>query len=159
MSGTVFADPSLQTELLDEFTAKDEAASSGAIVDAPEVEDGAIGIRAASFTWAADSDGTATPGRRNFTLRIEDEVFFKRGTVNLVIGQTGSGKTSLLMALLGEMHYTPTGLNSIVSLPRKGGVAYHAQESWVLNETIKENILFGSPYDEERYNAGACGAS
>lgn len=58
------------------------------------------------------------------------------------------------MALLGEMHYTPTGPNSVVSLPRKCGVAYHAQESWVLNDTIRENILFGSPYDEQRYHAG-----
>ncbi|KAL4247262.1 hypothetical protein ABKN59_006864 [Abortiporus biennis] len=55
------------------------------------------------------------------------------------------------MALLGEMHHIPLGPDALVSLPRKGGVAYHAQESWVLNETIKENILFGSPYDEARY--------
>lgn len=31
----------------------------------------------------------------------------------------------------------PTGPDSLVSLPRQGGVAYHAQESWVLNETIR----------------------
>ncbi len=35
------------------------------------------------------------------------------------------------------MHYVPMGPNSMVSLPREGGVAYHAQESWVLNETIR----------------------
>ncbi|KAL4247277.1 ATP-binding cassette transporter C [Abortiporus biennis] len=61
--------------------------------------------------------------------------------------------TSLLMALLGEMHYVPTGPDSYVNLPRSKGVAYHAQESWVLNDTIKNNILFGAPYEEERYNA------
>ena len=62
-----------------------------------------IGIRASSFTWIPENDGTVTPGsnRRNFTLRIEEEVAFKKGCINLIIGQTGSGKTSLLMALLG----------------------------------------------------------
>ncbi|THH33272.1 hypothetical protein EUX98_g944 [Antrodiella citrinella] len=140
-----------ETELLDEFTQNAKTPST----NESAIEEGAIGIRAASFTWTADSDGAATPGstRRNFTLRIEDEVFFKRACINLVIGQTGCGKTSLLMALLGEMHWTPTGPDSFVSLPRGSGVAYHAQESWVLNDTIRENILFGSPYDEERYNA------
>ncbi|TCD68828.1 hypothetical protein EIP91_009695 [Steccherinum ochraceum] len=142
------------TELLDEFT-PDSSNSSSRIISAPEIEEHEVGIRNASFTWTASSNGAATPGstRRNFTLKIEDEVFFKNGAINLIIGQTGSGKTSLLMALLGEMHYIPAGPDSLVSLPRAGGVAYHAQESWVLNETIRNNILFGSPYDEGRYNA------
>lgn len=63
-------------------------------------------------------------GRRNFTLCVEGEVVFKRGSLNLIIGPTGSGmcffcvlcksltldllmllvseKTSLLMALLSK---------------------------------------------------------
>lgn len=41
------------------------------------------------------------------------------------------------MALLGEMHYIPSGPESWTNLPREGGVAYAAQESWVQNETIK----------------------
>lgn len=52
------------------------------------------------------------------------------------------------------MHFEPNSLDSWYHLPRQGGVAYAAQESWVQNETIKENILFGSPYDEERYQKG-----
>lgn len=70
-------------------------------------------------------------------LGIEDEVFFQRGKINLIIGPTGAGKTSLLMALLGEMHYIPQGPDSFVNLPRAGGVAYAAQESWVQSDTIK----------------------
>jgi hypothetical protein len=60
----------------------------------------------------------------------------------------------MLMALLGEMHFIPTHPDSWFNLPREGGVAYAAQESWVQNETIKNNILFGSAYDEERYQKG-----
>lgn len=144
-----------KTELLDEFSEKD-AASAEVVVPPQTVERDVIGIRGASFTWSSENDGTLTPGpnRRNFTLRIEDEVLFHRGRFNLIVGPTGSGKTSLLMALLGELHYIPNGPDSFVSLPRAGGVAYAAQESWVQNETIKDNILFGAPYDEERYNKG-----
>ncbi|CCO37903.1 ATP-binding cassette transporter abc4 Short=ABC transporter abc4 [Rhizoctonia solani AG-1 IB] len=69
----------------------------------------------------------------------------------MVIGPTGCGKTSLLMALLGEMHFVPSAPDSWFGLPREGGVAYAAQEAWVQNETIRENILLGSEYNEERY--------
>ena len=55
------------------------------------------------------------------------------------------------MALLGELHYIPSGPDSWFNLPRENGVAYAAQESWVQNETIRDNILFGSEYDETRY--------
>ncbi|KAK7681762.1 hypothetical protein QCA50_015109 [Cerrena zonata] len=142
-----------ETELLDQYT-PDKSVSSQPVSEPSELETNEIGIRQTSFTWAnEETDGDVTPSRRRFTLRIDDEVFFKKGCINLVIGQTGTGKTSLLMALLGEMHKIPNGPDSLVSLPRQGGIAYHAQESWVLNETIRNNILFGSPYDEERYNA------
>ncbi|KAI9059152.1 multidrug resistance-associated ABC transporter [Trametes sanguinea] len=113
-----------------------------------------IGIRKTSFTWSNDAGTPASAGQessRNFVLRIDDEVLFRRGRINLVVGPTGSGKTSLLMALLGEMHARPMGPESFVSLPRDGGVAYAAQESWVLSDTIRNNILFGAPYDEVRY--------
>jgi hypothetical protein len=86
---------------------------------------------------------------------------------------SGSGKTSMLMALLGtqffffcfwlsnwlirtsgEMHFMPSGIDSWYNLPRGQGIAYAAQESWVQNETIRDNILFGTPYEEERYQKG-----
>jgi hypothetical protein len=35
------------------------------------------------------------------------------------------------------LHFIPSGPNSFVNLPREGGVAYAAQESWVQNETIR----------------------
>lgn len=56
--------------------------------------------------------------------------------------------------IAGEMHFLPTHADSWYNLPRAGGVAYAAQESWVQNATIRENIVFGSPFDEERYKKG-----
>ena len=76
------------------------------------------------------------------------------------------------MALLGEMYFKSHGPYSWYNLPREGGIAYAPQESWVLNRTIKvwndrallnldlnkalfqDNILFGEPFDEERYKKG-----
>ncbi|KAI3622081.1 atp-binding cassette transporter [Moniliophthora roreri] len=135
------------TELLDTFDDKDRDPNFFTPADHSDE----IGFRNAIFTWSKDADGSLTPSKRRFVLKVEDELIFKRGCVNLVIGETGSGKTSLLMALLSEMHFVAIGPDSWYNLPRNGGVAYAAQESWVQNETIRENIVFGSEFDEERY--------
>ncbi|KAI9444470.1 hypothetical protein H4582DRAFT_2052775 [Lactarius indigo] len=119
------------------------------------LRDDVIGFQNASFTWSNDhADGTTTPSRRRFTLRVQGELLFKRGCFNLIIGPTGSGKTSLLMALLGEMHFVPMSPDSWYHLPREGGVSYaaagvvaRARVSLFLSEE-QDNILFGAPYDE-----------
>ncbi|KAJ7123848.1 P-loop containing nucleoside triphosphate hydrolase protein [Mycena crocata] len=136
------------TELLDSFAKKEDTTTTEFLDTEVSTE---IGFRDTSFTWSNDDDRLATPSKHKFALRIDGELLFRRGCINLVLGPTGSGKTSLLMALLGEMHFTPSSPSSWYNLPRGGGVAYAAQESWVLNETIRDNILFGAEYDEERY--------
>ncbi|KAG9126177.1 hypothetical protein FRC07_004584 [Ceratobasidium sp. 392] len=137
-----------KTELLDVYSEKDTAAI---IEPSPPSEPSAVGFRNATFTWTRQLPGTPTPSRRNFKLHIDSEVLFRRGKINMIVGPTGCGKTSLLMALLGEMHFVPSVPDSWFGLPREGGVAYAAQEAWVQNETIRENILFGAEYDEARY--------
>ncbi|KAF7792450.1 hypothetical protein EIP86_003487 [Pleurotus ostreatoroseus] len=104
-----------------------------------------IGLRAVTISWdrlnmVAPNDIASAQSENNFKLHIPDEVIFKPGRINLIVGRTGSGKTAMLMALLGEMHYVPLGPNCLVSLPRHGGIAYHAQESWVLSETIRPSM-------------------
>ena len=67
------------------------------------------------------------------------------GDLSAVIGRVGSGKSSLCSAILNE---------SILGEGRvavKGRVAYVAQTAWILNATVRDNILFGAPYDEEKY--------
>ncbi|KAH7905269.1 P-loop containing nucleoside triphosphate hydrolase protein, partial [Hygrophoropsis aurantiaca] len=138
----------LETELLDEFSQTEQEEQ---LFTQREDLANAIGFRNAVFSWSDDTDGALTPSKRRFTLNIGEELFFERGHINLIVGPTGSGKTSILMALLGEMHFIPSDPTSWYGLPRNDGVAYAAQESWVQNETIRDNILFGAPYDEERY--------
>ena len=94
---------------------------------------------------------------------------FKIGKLNVVIGATGSGKTSLLMALLGEMHLLK-GRIIVPSLEARqdlvpdsdgltNSIAYCSQAAWLLNDTVRNNILFNRPFDKNRYEAviKACG--
>ncbi|KAH7904637.1 hypothetical protein BJ138DRAFT_1130879 [Hygrophoropsis aurantiaca] len=138
----------LETELLDEFSQTEQ--EEHLFTQREDLSD-AIGFRNAVFSWSDDINGALTPSKRRLTLHISEELCFERGHINLIVGPTGSGKTSVLMALLGEMHFIPSDPTSWYGLPRNEGVAYAAQESWVQNETIRDNILFGAPYDEERY--------
>lgn len=122
--------------MLDRYTAKDD---DGVLTSPATAATNAdkIGFHAASFTWSASADGSLTPSKRKFVLRVEGDLQFVPDKINLIVGPTGSGKTSILMALLGEMHYIPLSPDSWFNLPRSGGIAYAAQESWVQNETIK----------------------
>ncbi|XP_053092755.1 ATP-binding cassette sub-family C member 5 [Pangasianodon hypophthalmus] len=71
----------------------------------------------------------------------------RKGALVGVCGAVGSGKSSLLSALLGQM----TLLGG--SVAANGGFAYAAQQAWILNSSLRENILFGKDYVEEKYNA------
>ena len=62
-----------------------------------------------------------------------------------ICGEVGSGKSSLLMAVLGEI--VPT----CGKVSCHGRVAYAPQVPWVFSGTIRQNIIFGLPYDEQRY--------
>ena len=50
------------------------------------------------------------------------------------------------MALLGEMYYTPNNLDAWYNLPQDGGISYAAQESWVLNETVRVSYFIHQYY-------------
>ncbi|KAG8716744.1 hypothetical protein FRC09_015283 [Ceratobasidium sp. 395] len=87
-------------------------------------------------------------------------VVFPEGVLSIVFGPTGCGKSSLLSAILGEMDR----LEGEVYLPKEPtrihdntglriGVSYCAQRPWIEHKSIKDNILFGTPFDKERYEA------
>jgi ABC-type multidrug transport system fused ATPase/permease subunit len=75
-------------------------------------------------------------------------VTFPEGGLSLIIGPTGSGKTSLILSLIGEMKCLRGGSTLRTIYPE---VAYVSQTVWLLNATIRENILFGEPFDEVKY--------
>ncbi|KAF9113681.1 hypothetical protein BGX27_001044 [Mortierella sp. AM989] len=86
---------------------------------------------------------------------------FPIGKLSVIVGPTGSGKSAMLLALLGELERLE-GNQYMPRLdyghgPRKddvgSGIAYVAQTAWLQNTSIRNNILFGREFDQERYNA------
>ncbi|KAF8980718.1 hypothetical protein BGZ46_003793 [Entomortierella lignicola] len=69
----------------------------------------------------------------------------KRGSLSLVVGRVGEGKSSLVGALLGEMYKYSGTVRSF------GSLAYVSQSAWILNDTVRNNILFGREFDKQRY--------
>ena len=67
-----------------------------------------------------------------------------------MIGTVGAGKSSLLSAIMAEMQ-REQGLVTVANIDDGFGLA--AQEPWIQNASIKDNILFGKPFCEEKYTA------
>uniref|UniRef100_A0A8C7XQX2 ATP-binding cassette sub-family C member 5 n=1 Tax=Oryzias sinensis TaxID=183150 RepID=A0A8C7XQX2_9TELE len=70
-----------------------------------------------------------------------------QGSLVGICGGVGSGKSSLLSALLGQM----TLLGGKVA--SSGDFAYAAQQAWILNDTLRNNILFGKEFNSKKYDA------
>nr|XP_046232339.1 ATP-binding cassette sub-family C member 3 isoform X3 [Scatophagus argus] len=87
------------------------------------------------FTWAKEDP----PVLHNINVMVP------QGSLLAVVGHVGCGKSSLISALLGEMEK----LEGEVSI--RGSVAYVPQQAWIQNATLRDNILFGRPYNEQKY--------
>lgn len=100
-------------------------------------EGNSITVKNATFTWARGEP----PTLNGITFSIPE------GALVAVVGQVGCGKSSLLSALLAEMDK----VEGHVTL--KGSVAYVPQQAWIQNDSLRENILFGHPLQENYYKA------
>lgn len=101
--------------------------------------DTAIELVDGEFTWDGDDNGPALQG---INLKV------KRGEVVAIVGDVGSGKSSFVAALLGQIRQTGSG----PKLKLYGKSSYVPQEAWLNNLTLRENIVFGKDFEEERYN-------
>lgn len=66
-------------------------------------------------------------------------------SLTVITGPVGGGKSTLLAAIAGEVVKTS---GNIVC---PGSVAYMPQSAWVFSGTLRENVLFGEPYEEKKY--------
>ena len=69
------------------------------------------------------------------------------GEILAIVGPVGSGKSTIINAIIGEVSVSPS-----TTMERRGKVAYASQVAFILNSTVRENILFGSDFDAARYN-------
>ncbi|KAF9423916.1 Canalicular multispecific organic anion transporter 2 [Podila epigama] len=94
------------------------------------------------------------PVEKNYGPTLTNiDLTIARGNLTAVVGRVGQGKTSLLNAIIGDM-YKRQG-----SVKVYGRMAYVAQQAWIINATLKENILFGNAFDQAKYDhiLMACG--
>uniref|UniRef100_A0AAY4DZE4 ATP-binding cassette, sub-family C (CFTR/MRP), member 3 n=1 Tax=Denticeps clupeoides TaxID=299321 RepID=A0AAY4DZE4_9TELE len=95
----------------------------------------ALSVINGKFSWAKQDSATL----HNINVMVP------QGSLLAVVGPVGCGKSSLVSALLGEMER----LEGQISV--KGSVAYVPQQAWIQNATLRDNILFGKPYVEQKY--------
>ncbi|CAO3572786.1 unnamed protein product [Mortierella alpina] len=90
-----------------------------------------------------DLESTASPEIKPFLRDINIHV--PRNSLVAIVGPVGSGKSSLLQAMVGNMNQCRG------HLVRGASIGYASQTPWIQNATIRENILFDTPLDEDRY--------
>ncbi|KAF7729547.1 hypothetical protein EC973_004221 [Apophysomyces ossiformis] len=99
--------------------------------DTPLVE-----IKRGTFKWDEKDE---EPVLKNINLEV------KKAEVTAVVGRVGSGKSSLMSVLLGDT----VKVDGTVTL--RGSVAYVPQQPWVMNASLRDNIVFGHRWDPEFY--------
>lgn len=72
----------------------------------------------------------------------------KQGELICLEGPVGGGKSAFLSAILGDLTCTE---GSIFVHDFNSGFGYISQNIWMQRGTIRENILWGSVFDENRY--------
>ncbi|TFK44030.1 multidrug resistance-associated ABC transporter [Crucibulum laeve] len=129
-----------------------------------DLSDDGLGLVNATLIWNSAKEGKqdaeSQPHRdedRRFELK-DINTRLPEGRLTIVTGPTASGKSALLLALLGEM----TLLEGQIMFQKDPSrvddhglihtVSYAAQTPWLQHRSIKENITFGYPYDQERYD-------
>ncbi|KAG0069026.1 hypothetical protein BGZ90_000366 [Linnemannia elongata] len=86
------------------------------------------------------SGSVSRPTLTNIQLSIFE------GNLTAIVGRIGQGKSSLLSAILGEMYKLEGTVRTY------GSIAYVPQQAWIINATVRENVLLGKPFDQEKYD-------
>jgi ABC-type multidrug transport system fused ATPase/permease subunit len=137
-------------------------------LNAPEISENTsdgpnISFEGASIAWPSDEE--KVEGDDRYVLR-DLNVSFPPEELSVISGKTGTGKSLLLASILGEVDLLSGKIN-VPRAPRPedrhddlatkdnwiipSALAFVAQIPWIENASIKDNILFGLPYDDYRY--------
>lgn len=156
--------PEMVTDLLDALVS---AKRIQEYLDAPEREESTqpgqqISFESATIAWPSDD-----PEQEENQFRLNNvDLEFPAKELSVISGRTGSGKSLLLASIIGEADVlkgtlrvprAPAATERFDSKANKSNwyidssIAFVAQIPWIENATIRENILFGLPFDEDRY--------
>ena len=109
-------------------------------------------VSCSHYVWLDNVSSKLPPSslsnREKNSVSLLKDISLKILSKGLVIitGSVGSGKSSLLASILNnELHITKGTVKHL------GNMAYVSDKPWVFPGTIRENILFGSAYDEKWY--------
>ncbi len=123
---------------LTSFFTAEELQADAVITKDVAVHNGDISLRVrdATFTWD-----------RNESRKCLENINFEahKGELSCVVGRVGSGKSTLLQAILGDIWK----INGEIVV--HGNIAYVAQQPWIMNASVKENIVFGHRWDPHFY--------
>nr|UOU03341.1 ATP-binding cassette subfamily C4-1-2 [Brachionus rubens] len=95
----------------------------------------AVKIERLNFSWQKDE----------FSLK-NINIEAKKGDFISIVGPVGSGKSTLLLGLIGELE------NYTGQVFKSGKVFYLTQQPWVFTASIRQNIIFGLPYEKEKFD-------
>ncbi|XP_061404841.1 multidrug resistance-associated protein 1-like isoform X1 [Lethenteron reissneri] len=125
---------SVSLNRLQSFLANEELDPHNVIRD--RMSDGnSIVVTDGTFAWAKEEP----PVLQNVSLSVPT------GSLVAIVGHVGCGKSSLVSALLGELEK----IQGMVAV--KGSVALVSQQAWIQNATLRDNIIFGQPFEEAWY--------
>lgn len=130
----------------------------------------AITFQNATVAWPKkedpDQEGAADQIEARSTLR-DVSLHFPEGKLSVITGKTGSGKSLLLAAILGEVKLlsgtikvpTPPSeekLDEVKAIPEAEWLipsltAFVSQTPWIETGTVQDNITFGLPLVDSRY--------
>ncbi|XP_033753179.1 multidrug resistance-associated protein 5-like [Pecten maximus] len=111
----------------------------------------AIELHEAMFAWDACNINTneetkGVKGQATSSLFLKNiNLTVNKGKHIGICGAVGCGKSSLFQALIGRMPLV-SGHLAVGS-----AVAYAGQQAWIFNGTLRDNILFGRPYEQDWY--------
>ena len=161
--------PELTSDGIEAFVS---ARRIGDFLNAPEQHEyttpaNSISYVGASIAWPSDTviREDMIDHEQGFVLK-EINLSFPNKELSIVSGKTGSGKSLLLASMIGEAER----VKGIIKIPKAptfsenynsqinrsdwiidSAMAFVAQIPFIENATIRDNILFGLPYDPGRY--------
>lgn len=123
-------------------------------------------INNATFLWRSkenlhkddkngENDVEARIESSQIALKSIDNFEVPKSSLICVVGRVGAGKSTILKCILGQLPCI-SGNNDHLSPQfqiNATTVAYCPQEAWIMNASVKDNILFGHKYDEAFYKA------